>query len=74
MWTGEVTHVSGYVVIDEATRSIALSSGITQLHSDCTCCAKVPTRVREHLVSCVRVVSVYTVGCGATYAEIVDVQ
>jgi hypothetical protein len=50
MWTGEVTHVSGYVVIDEATRSIALSSGITRLLSDCTYCAKVSTCAGSYLV------------------------
>ena len=50
MWTGEVTHASGYVVIDEATRSVTLGSGITRTLSGCTYCANVFTHTGGHLV------------------------
>ena len=50
MGTGGVNLVNGYVVIDEATRNVALSSGITRTLSDCTYCANVFTHTGGHLV------------------------
>ena len=49
MVTGAVTRVHGYVTVDEATRSVALSSGITRSLDDCTYCARVPTHAGSYL-------------------------
>ena len=50
MGTGEVNLVNGYVVIDEATRSVTLGSGITRTLSDCTYCTNVFTHTGGYLV------------------------
>ena len=49
MATGAVTRVQGYVTVDEATRSVALSSDITRSLDDCTYCARVPTYAGSYL-------------------------
>ena len=53
MATGAVTRVQGYVTVDEATRSVALSSDITRSLDDCTYCARVPTHAGSYLESSV---------------------
>lgn len=50
MATGAVSRVQGYVTVDEATRSVALSSDITRSLDDCIYCARVPTHAGSYLV------------------------